>query len=79
MNTIDWATVNWGYVALLAGFAFLAGLIGSLLSFRNILAGAILTALLFGVIYVGWTYYLVPQGLIPPGFVPTYVPPGKPI
>jgi hypothetical protein len=68
---IDWATVNWGYVALLSGFAFMAGLIGSLLSFRNYLAAAVLTAVLFGIIFIGWTYYLVPQGIIPPGFVPT--------
>jgi hypothetical protein len=68
---IDWATVNWGYVALLSGFAFVAGFIGSLLSFRNYLAAAVLTAVLFGAIFIVWTYYLVPQGIIPPGFVPT--------
>lgn len=68
---IDWATVNWGYVVLLSGFAFLSGLIGSLLSFRSHLVGAILTAVLFAVVFVAWTYYLVPQGIIPPNFVPT--------
>ncbi len=68
---IDWATVSWGYVILLSGFAFLAGLVGSLLAFRSTLLGAILTALLFGVIFVAWTYYLVPQGIIPPSFVPS--------
>jgi hypothetical protein len=70
---IDWATVSWGYVALMSGFAFLSGLIGSVLSFRSRLVGAILTALLFAVIYVAWTYYLVPQGLIPANFVPAVV------
>ena len=32
---IDWAAVNWVYVALLSGFAFLGSLIGNLLSFRS--------------------------------------------
>jgi hypothetical protein len=73
--SIDWATVSWGYVALLSGFAFLSSLIGYLLSFRSHLFGAILTALLFAVIYVAWTYYLVPQGIVPPSLVPTAVKP----
>jgi hypothetical protein len=63
--------VSWGYIALLAGFAFISGLIGNLLSFRSHLFGAVLTAVLFVVVYIAWTYYLVPQGIIPPGFVPT--------
>ncbi|MGA2127284.1 MAG: hypothetical protein ABSG76_14155 [Xanthobacteraceae bacterium] len=67
---IDWGTVSWGYVALMSGFAFLSGLIGNVLSFRNHFVGAILTAVLFAVIYVAWTYYLVPQGFIPANFVP---------
>ena len=44
---IDWAAVNWVYVALLSGFAFLGSLIGNLLSFRSRLVGAILAAVLF--------------------------------
>jgi hypothetical protein len=54
---IDWSSVNWGYVALLSGFAFLAGLIGHLLSFRSRLFGAILTGVLFAAAFILWTYY----------------------
>jgi len=68
---IDLTTVSWGYVALLSGFAFVAALIGNLLSFKRFFIGALLTAILFAVIYVGWTYYLVPQNFIPPNFVPS--------
>jgi hypothetical protein len=46
---IDWAAVNWVYVALLSGFAFLGSLIGNLLSFRSRLVGSILCAVLFAV------------------------------
>jgi hypothetical protein len=65
---IDWAAVNWVYVALLSGFAFLGSLIGSLLSFRSRLVGAILCAVLFAVMYVLWTYY--PHGIALPGVKP---------
>ena len=54
---IDWSTVNWGYVALLSAFAFVAGLIGHLLSFKSRLFGAILTGVLFAVAFIVWTYY----------------------
>jgi hypothetical protein len=65
---IDWGTVDWVYVALLSGFAFLASLIGHLVSFRSRLVGAILTALLFAAMYVFWKYY--PHGLVLPGMKP---------
>jgi hypothetical protein len=45
---MDWAAVNWVNVGLLSAFAFLAALIGGVLSFNRRLLGAILTALLFG-------------------------------
>lgn len=66
---IDWAAVNWVYVALLSGFAFLASLIGNLLAFRSRLVGAILTGMLFAAMYVFWTYY--PHGIALPGVKPT--------
>jgi hypothetical protein len=67
---IDWGAVNWVNVGLLSGFVFLASLISSFLSFKHRWIGAILTALLFAVLYVLWTYY--PHGLVltpatPPG------------
>jgi hypothetical protein len=66
---IDWAAVNWVYVALLSGFAFLGSLIGNLLSFRSRLVGAILAAVLFAAMYVLWTYY--PHGIALPGVKPS--------
>ena len=59
---IDWASVNWLNVGILSAFTFLAALIGNILSFRSRLAAAILTAVLFAVIYIFWTYY--PHGMV---------------
>ncbi len=54
---IDWTSVNWLYVILLSVFVFVAAGIGNLLSFNHRGWGALLTALLFGIIYVFWSYY----------------------
>ena len=62
--SIDWASVNWSYVLLLSGFAFIAALIANLITFRHGLAGAILTALLFAAVFVFATYY--PHGIALP-------------
>jgi asparagine N-glycosylation enzyme membrane subunit Stt3 len=67
---IDLSTVNWTYVAIMAAFAFIAALIGSLLSLRNRVGGAILAAILFAVMYVAWNYYPHPQIQLP--IVTTY-------
>jgi len=63
MNSIpiDWASVNWLYVALLAVFVFLTSLIGDLLTFHHRGYGALLSALLFAAAFIFWTYY--PHGL----------------
>jgi len=58
---IDLAAVNWVYVAVLAVFVFLASLIGSLLALGNRGVSAVLAAILFAVMFVGWSYY--PHGL----------------
>jgi hypothetical protein len=58
---IDWASVNWVYVALLSSFAFLSALIGGILSFNRRFLGAILTAIVFAALFVFWTYY--PHGI----------------
>jgi len=58
---IDLASVNWLYVAILAVFAFVASLIGNVLSFGRRGSGALLTAILFAAAFVAWTYY--PHGL----------------
>jgi hypothetical protein len=62
---IDWASVNWIYVALLSAFAFLGALIGMILSMGNRLLGAVLAAVIFAAIFIFWTYY--PHGFVVPG------------
>lgn len=54
---IDWLNVDWVYVAVLAVFVFIATLLGELLSLNRRLTGAILSAVLFAVAFVFWTYY----------------------
>ena len=58
---IDWASVSWLYVAVLAVLVFVSTLIGTLLSFKRLLLGAVLSTVLFAVAFVFWTYY--PHGL----------------
>jgi len=60
---IDLMAVNWAYVGILAGFAFITALLGSLISFRNRFIGAIIAGVLFAVAFVYWTYY--PHPTIP--------------
>ncbi len=54
---IDWASVNWIYVGVLGVFAFLAALVGNLLSFNHRGFGALLSALIFAAIFVAYSYY----------------------
>jgi hypothetical protein len=54
---IDLSAVNWTYVSILAGFAFVATLLGSIISFRNKFAAAVIAAVLFAAAFVFWTYY----------------------
>jgi hypothetical protein len=65
MMGIDLSTVNWEYVALMAVFAFIAALLGGLISFRNRVGGALLAAILFAAMYVMWNYYPHPQIRLP--------------
>jgi hypothetical protein len=55
--SIDWASVNWSYVALLSAFTFIAALIANVITFGHRLAAALLSALLFAMIFVAATYY----------------------
>ena len=73
MSAVDWASVNWFYVAVLAGFAFFSTLIGTLLSFKHVFGGALLSALLLAAAFVFWTYY--PHGLPLPTSVVRQQPP----
>ncbi len=70
---IDWARVDWLYVAVLAVFAFLSTLIGTLLSFKRAFVGAVLSALLFAAAFTFWTYY--PHGLPLPTSIAGQKPP----
>src|SRR5437016_9645517 len=54
---IDLGQVDWLYVVVLAVFAYAATFIGNLLSFNRRGTGAVLSALLFVVLFVFWTYY----------------------
>ena len=51
------AQVDWVYVVLLAVFAYLATIIGNVLSFGHRGYGAVLSAVAFAAIFVAWTYY----------------------
>jgi lipopolysaccharide export LptBFGC system permease protein LptF len=67
---IDWSSVNWLYVAIMAVFAFVAAFLGGLISFRNRVGGALLAAIFFAAMYVVWNYYPHPQIQLP--IVSTY-------
>ena len=54
---IDLSTVNWTYVSILAGFVFIAALLGSIISLRNKFTAAIIAAVLFTAAFVFLTYY----------------------
>lgn len=62
MAPIDWATIPLQALGLLAGLAFISSLIGHSLT-RNPFVGAIITVIVFVLVYVGWNYY--PHGLVP--------------
>jgi hypothetical protein len=66
--SIDWAAVDWLNLGVLAVFAFVASLIGGYLSFHNRFVGAILTAILFIIIFGFAKYY--PHGYMLPGITP---------
>jgi hypothetical protein len=62
---IDLSAVNWIYVVLMAAFAFVAALLGSLISFRNRIGAALIAGILFGAMFVAWNYYPHPQIQLP--------------
>ncbi len=55
--SIDLSGVDWMFLALMMGLAFVAALLGSLIAFRNRFVGAILAGILFGAGFVFWNYY----------------------
>ena len=62
--SIDWSLVNWSYVALLSGFAFIATLIANYITFGYRFVAAILSTFLFAAVFVFATYY--PHGIALP-------------
>ena len=62
---IDLAAVNWLFVAIMALFAFVAALLGGLISFRNRIGAALISAILFAAMYVAWNCYPHPQIQLP--------------
>ncbi len=72
---IDLSAVNWVYVGLMAAFAFVAALLGSVISFRNRVGGALIAGILFAAMYVAWNYYPHPQIQLP--IVTTYTNPAS--
>ena len=63
----DLATVDWVAVAILSGLAFIAAVIGNAIG-GNRLLGAVLSTVLFAVLYVCWHYWLV--GMVFPAGAP---------
>jgi len=70
---IDWATVNWTFVVLMGVFAFVAALLGSLISFRNRFWGAVIAGILFAAFFVLWNYY--PHPTLPLPIISAYTTP----
>ena len=67
---IDWATLPWTALGLLAALTFVASLIGHSLT-RNAFMGAIITVIIFVAVYVFWDFY--PHNLVPGVRFPTRV------
>lgn len=64
MDFIDWSQVNWVPVITLSILVLVATFIGNFVNILfsgNPITGAILAALIFAALYIGWTYY--PHGL----------------
>ena len=58
---IDWATIPWTPLGLLAALTFVSSFIGHSLT-RHALVGAIIAVVIFVAVYVFWDFY--PHGLV---------------
>jgi len=64
MDFIDWSQVVWAEVITLSVLVLVASFIGNFVNIvfnGNPITGAIISAVLFGLIYIGWKHY--PHGL----------------
>jgi hypothetical protein len=79
---IDLAQVEWLYIVVLTAFVFLTTLVAGLLSFGHRWTAAILSSLLFAVLFVFWTYYPhrvpLPKTIRMPNSAATKVTPASP-
>lgn len=64
----DLATVDWTMVGIYSGIAFIASVIGNAIA-GNRLLGAILSTILFAVLFVCWHYWLAGV-VLPPAVAP---------
>lgn len=64
MDFIDWSQVNWVTVITYSVLVLVASFVGNFINIifnGNPITGAILAAILFAALFIGWTYY--PHGL----------------
>jgi amino acid permease len=72
---IEFGSLPWLAIGLLAGLTFVSSLIGHSLT-SNQFVGAIIAMVVFLAIYIGWDYYgWVHYGQSLPGFPNQFVPP----
>lgn len=64
MSSMDFTKVDWVLLALLSAFVFVAFFVGNILSFKSRLWGAIVTTIIFAILYVIW--YAYPHGFTLP-------------
>jgi hypothetical protein len=67
---IDWATIPWTPLGLLAALTFVSSFIGLSVT-KNALVGAIIAVVIFVAVYVFWDFY--PHNLLPNVRFPTRI------
>lgn len=55
---MDWSAINWLNLSVLTASVFLSALIGSFIGRRHYALSAVLSAIVFAAIYIGWSGYL---------------------
>jgi hypothetical protein len=67
---IDLASVHWLYVIVLAIFVVISTGVANLITFNNRGAAAVLSAVIFAILFVLWTYYPVHVPFFPRTLTP---------
>ncbi len=73
LSSLDMSHMDWLFVGLMAVFAFIAALLGSLIAFRSRFLGAIIAGILFAAIFVLWNSY--PHPTLPLPVITSYAYP----